>query len=106
MLAPYILTCLVHRPGKLAFVSIDMYKNGDGSLEDILREHQGEKEYDTIESYRASKVHKVISENASARPWPDVKSNSLYPVWVPPELGGANASEDTEAAVATYVMLA
>ncbi|KAK7177629.1 hypothetical protein DPSP01_002400 [Paraphaeosphaeria sporulosa] len=105
-LAPYILTCLITRPKRLVFVSSDMHQSGDGSLEDILWQQRGEKGYDPIKAYRASKVHAVIFAKAFARRWPEVKSNSLDPGWVPTKMGGANASGDTEAAVATYVMLA
>ncbi|KAL1599816.1 hypothetical protein SLS60_007621 [Paraconiothyrium brasiliense] len=105
-LAPYILTCLINRPKRLVFVSSDMHQSGDGSLEDILWRQRGEKGYDPIKAYRASKVHNVMFAKAFARRWADVKSNSLDPGWLPTKMGGANASGDTEAAVATYVMLA
>ena len=105
-LAPYILTCLIHRPKRLVFVSSDMHQSGDGSLEDILWQRRGEKEYDYIKAYRASKVHNVMFAKAFGRRWPDVKSNVLDPGWLPTKMGGASASGDVEAAVATYIMLA
>lgn len=105
-LAPYILTCLIDRPNRLVFVSSDMHQTGDGSLEDILWKERGEKGYDHVKAYRASKVHDVMFAKAFARRWPEVKSNSLDPGWVATKMGGADASGDIEAAVATYVMLA
>lgn len=104
--APYILTCLIARPKRLVFVSSDMHLGGDGSLEDILWQQRGEKGWDDIGAYSASKVHNVIFAKAFARRWPEVKSNSLDPGWLPTKMGGAHASGDTEAAVTTYVMLA
>ncbi|KAJ4288960.1 hypothetical protein N0V90_011302 [Kalmusia sp. IMI 367209] len=105
-LAPYILTCLTNRPKRLIFVSSDMHQSGDGSLDDILWQRRGEKEYDYIKAYRASKVHNVLFAKAFTRRWPDVKSNVLDPGWVPTKMGGERASGSTEAAVATYIMLA
>ncbi|KAF1968560.1 NAD(P)-binding protein [Bimuria novae-zelandiae CBS 107.79] len=105
-LAPYILTCLIKHPKRLVFVSSDMHQSGDDSLEDILWQRRGEKEYNDVKAYRASKVHNVIFAKAFGRRWPDVKSNSLDPGWLPTKMGGAHASGDVEAAVATYVMLA
>ncbi|KAL5466569.1 hypothetical protein PMIN06_000163 [Paraphaeosphaeria minitans] len=105
-LAPYILTCLIARLKRMVFVSSDMHQSGDGSLEDILWQQRGEKGYDPIKAYRASKVLNVMLAKAFARRWPEGKSNSLDPGWVPTKMGGTNASGDMEAAVATYVMLA
>ena len=105
-LAPYILTCLIDRPKRLVFVSSDMHRSGDSSLEDILWQQRGEKEYDTIEAYRASKVHNVMFAKAFARRWPEVKSNVLDPGWLPTKMGGSHATGDFEAAIATYIMLA
>lgn len=105
-LAPYILTCLINRPKRLVFVSSDMHQSGDASLEDIFWQQRGEKDYDYIKAYRASKVHNVMFAKAFGRRWPDTKSNALDPGWLPTKMGGASASGDTEAAVATYIMLA
>lgn len=105
-LAPYILTCLINRPKRLVFVSSDMHQSGDGSLEDILWQQRGEAGYDDIKAYRASKVHNVMLAKAFGRRWPEVYSNVLDPGWLPTKMGGAHASGDVEAAVATYILLA
>ena len=104
-LAPYILACLIHRPKRLVFLSSDMHRSGDSSLEDILWQQRGEEAYDTIEAYRASKIHNIMFAKAFARRWPDVKSNVLDPGWLPTKMGGPHATGDFEAAIATYVML-
>jgi len=105
-IAPYVLTCLMNRPKRLVFLSSEMHQGGDGSLNDILWKQRGEPQWNDIAAYRASKLHNVLFANAFARRWPDVKSNSMDPGWVPTKMGGASASGSAEAAVETYVMLA
>lgn len=94
-LAPYSLTCLVNKPKNLVFLSSQLHNSGDPSLRDIQQC-----------GYSDSKLHNTLLAFAFARYWPDVTVSSLDPGWVQTKMGGAGASDDIDAAVDTYVMLA
>lgn len=98
VLAPYILTATMKRPKRLVFVSSGMHRGG--------RHRLGQEGKLVGAGYSDTKLHDVMLANAFARRWKDVQSNSLDPGWVPTKMGGANAPDDIEAAVDTYVMLA
>ncbi|KAF2639466.1 NAD(P)-binding protein [Massarina eburnea CBS 473.64] len=105
-LAPYILTCLVDRPKRLVFLSSEMHRSGDASMEDILWTQRGERRWSDTTAYCNSKLHNVLFAKAFARQWPDVKSNALDPGWVATKMGGSGAPGSIEAAVQSYVLLA
>ncbi|KAH8911259.1 NAD(P)-binding protein [Coniochaeta sp. PMI_546] len=98
VLAPYILTATMKRPKRLVFVSSGMHLGG--------RHRLGQEGKLVGAGYSDTKLHDVMLANVFARRWKDVQSNSLDPGWVPTKMGGANAPDDIEAAVDTYVMLA
>lgn len=105
-LAPYILTALINKPKRLVFLSSQMHQSGWTSMDDVLWLQRGEAKYNDNEAYCASKLHNVVLAKAFARRWPEVKSNSLDPGWMPTKMGGASATGDFEDSIASYVYLA
>jgi NAD(P)-dependent dehydrogenase (short-subunit alcohol dehydrogenase family) len=105
-IAPYVLTNLINRPKRLVFLSSGLHFSGSPSMEDVLWLQRGESEYTEAAAYNASKLHNVMFAKAFARRWPDVKSNSMDPGWMPTKMGGSSATGDLEDSIATYVMLA
>lgn len=98
-LAPYILTCLMHKPKRLIYLSSGMHKQGRPNLEHFGNEGSGI-------SYSDSKLHVVMLSMAVARKWPDVLSNSIDPGWVPTKMGGRGAPDDLRKGYETQVWLA
>lgn len=95
-LAPYILTCLMHKPKRLIYLSSGMHLQG--SLNMDKRSSQV--------SYSDTKLHNVILSMAVARKWTDVYSNAVNPGWVPTKMGGAGAPDNLEKGFETQVWLA
>jgi NAD(P)-dependent dehydrogenase (short-subunit alcohol dehydrogenase family) len=89
VVAPYLLTALVHRPERLVYLSSDMHRGGrpdvDGS------DWSGQRE---TRSYSDSKLFVTTLAVALARRWPDVYSNAVDPGWVPTKMGGSGAPDD------------
>lgn len=106
VLAPYTLTCLMHRPKRLVYVSSGMHFSGDTSLKDLGFKQRGERGYSDSAAYSDSKLHIVMLTDAIAKRWKGVASNVLDPGWVATKMGGAHASGDLEAGVKTYIDLA
>lgn len=98
-LAPYILTCLVQRPGRLIYLSSDMHMYGRFQPEDfrIGSSHT---------NYSNSKLHVVMLCKAVARKWTDVYANAVDPGWVPTKMGGQGAPDDLQKGYETQVWLA
>lgn len=98
-LAPYILTCLIHRPRRLIYIASDMHLQGNPSLAKI-RSNIGSV------SYSDSKFYVVLLMKAIARKWPDVCANAVDPGWVPTKMGGPSATDDLEKGCETQAWLA
>ena len=98
-LAPYILTCLIHKPKRLIYLSSGMHKQGDASLKNFALDNNQI-------SYGDSKLHNVILCMAVSRRWPDVYSNAVNPGWVPTKMGGRGAPDDLGKGVETQAWLA
>jgi NAD(P)-dependent dehydrogenase (short-subunit alcohol dehydrogenase family) len=98
-LAPYILTCLVHKPGRLIYMSSGMHLQGNPDLERLTSERVGA-------SYPDSKLHDVILCMAVARKWPGVYANAVDPGWVPTKMGGSGAPDSLEKGYQTQAWLA
>lgn len=81
-LAPYVLTCLMHRPKRLVFMSSSMHQGDNGSMDDVLWVKRGENAWNDIAAYSASKLHNIMFAKAFAKRWPEVKANALDPGWV------------------------
>jgi NAD(P)-dependent dehydrogenase (short-subunit alcohol dehydrogenase family) len=96
-LAPYILTCLIHKPKRLVYLSSGMHLSGNPDLNRL----------DTGRvSYSDSKLHDVILAKAVARKWPHVFSNAVDPGWVPTRMGGKGAPGNLRKGFETQVWLA
>jgi NAD(P)-dependent dehydrogenase (short-subunit alcohol dehydrogenase family) len=82
-LAPYILTCLMHKPtSRLLYMSSDSHYGGDESLRNVTQSH----------SYSDSKLHDTMLANAFARRWGDeIQVVSMHPGWVRTKMGGSMA---------------
>lgn len=98
-LAPYVLTCLMHKPSRLIYLSSGLHLQGRPNFEGFS--------LDTNRiSYSDSKLHNVMLSVAVARQWPDVYSNAVNPGWVPTKMGGKGAPDDLQKGYETQVWLA
>lgn len=96
-LAPYILTALIHKPGRIIYLASRMHFHGSPDLGNL----------DTGRvRYADSKLHNLILAKAVARRWPEVYSNAVDPGWVPTKMGGAGAPDDLQKGFETQVWLA
>jgi NAD(P)-dependent dehydrogenase (short-subunit alcohol dehydrogenase family) len=90
-LAPYLLTALIERPGRLIFLSSGMHRGGTAALRDI---DWIERRWDASQAYSDSKLYVTALALAIARCWPDVLSHAVDPGWVPTKMGGPGAPDD------------
>lgn len=98
-IAPYLLTSLMYKPGRLIYLSSGMHLQGDTTLKSL----EGTK---PRVSYSDSKLHDLILAKAVARKWSDIHSNAVDPGWVPTKMGGVGAPDDLEKGYQTQVWLA
>jgi NAD(P)-dependent dehydrogenase (short-subunit alcohol dehydrogenase family) len=75
-LASYMLTALIHRPGRLVYLSSGLHRGGEGSLDDLDWTQRG---WDPAKAYAESKLQVVALAFAVARRWPRVLSNAVDP---------------------------
>ncbi|KAL0944811.1 short-chain dehydrogenase reductase sdr [Colletotrichum truncatum] len=106
VMAPYLLTALLNKPKRIIYISSGLHRNGDTAFNDPTWVERGEAAWNEDQAYFDSKLHVSTLANAVARLWPDVKSNSVDPGWVPTKMGGQSATDSAEPGIATYVMLA
>jgi len=97
--APYILTCLVKRPGRLIYLTSGMHQQGRSKLESF-------KTNISRITYSDSKLHVLMLCKAVARRWPQVYANAVDPGWVPTKMGGRGAPDDLQKGYETQVWLA
>lgn len=100
VVAPYLLTALVHRPSRLVYLSSGMHRGGRpdvGRIDGTAR---------AVCSYSDSKLFVAALGAALARLWPDVLSNVVDPGWVPTRMGGPGAPDDLRLGHVTQVWLA
>jgi NAD(P)-dependent dehydrogenase (short-subunit alcohol dehydrogenase family) len=102
-LAPYVLTALIERPGRLVYLSSGLHHSGEGSLPDI---DWTKRRWDSARAYAESKLHAVALAFAAARRWPDVLSNAVDPGWVRTRMGGPSAPLDLDTGQRTQSWLA
>ena len=103
VLAPYVLTALMHRPDRLVYLSSGMHTGGDPSLDDP---QWSARRWNGSQAYADTKFHDVLLAFGVARHWPDVLSNALTPGWVPTRMGGPGAPDDLEQGHLTQAWLA
>jgi short-chain dehydrogenase/reductase SDR len=101
VVAPYALTALIDRPGRLIYVSSMLHKDGRGDLDGI--DWSGVK---ANRSYADSKLLVAALAFHVARLWPDVVTNAVCPGWMPTRMGGPDAPGDLRDGRATQVWLA
>jgi NAD(P)-dependent dehydrogenase (short-subunit alcohol dehydrogenase family) len=102
-LAPYILTCLIHPPERLIYLSSSLHRSGDFTLKDITWK---ERPWSGYNAYADSKLHNTILAFAVARKWPQIYANAVEPGWVATKMGGPGAPDSLEDAPKTQVWLA
>lgn len=103
VLAPYLLTARITRPGRLIYLSSGMHMGGHPSLDDP---QWTKRRWSGSQAYSDSKLFDVLLAFGVARRWPSVLSNALEPGWVPTKMGGRGAPGDLAAGAATQVWLA
>jgi len=102
-LAPYILTAAIKMPKRLVYLSSGMHYGAGSHLDDMLWE---KRRWNGSQAYAETKFQDVLLAFAVARMFPEVKSNSLEPGWVPTKMGGAGAPDDIDKAHRTQAWLA
>ena len=100
VVAPYLLTALLPRPGRLVWLSSGSHFGGRASLDGV------DWDGNLAGSYSDSKLYVTTLAAAVARLWPDVPSNAVDPGWVPTRMGGPGAPDDLEPGHVTQVWLA
>lgn len=102
-LAPYLLTALIERPGRLVYLTSGLHRGGEGSLRDL---DWTQRRWDGGQAYAESKLHVVALALALARRWPGVLSNAVDPGWVRTRMGGPGAPVDLDTGQRTQSWLA
>jgi NAD(P)-dependent dehydrogenase (short-subunit alcohol dehydrogenase family) len=102
-LAPYVLTALIEKPGRLVYLSSGMHRGADANLHDLTWQKRS---WSGSQAYAESKLHDVLLAFAMARRWPGVPSNALEPGWVATRMGGPSAPDDLDQGRRTQVWLA
>lgn len=102
-LAPYVLTALIRKPERLAYLSSGLHESGDSSLVDVTWE---KRQWNGFQAYSDSKLHDMLLAFTIARRWPEVLSNAVEPGWVPTKMGGPGATDDLQQGHLTQVWLA
>jgi NAD(P)-dependent dehydrogenase (short-subunit alcohol dehydrogenase family) len=107
VVAPYLLTALIHRPRRLIYLSSGMHRGGRFGLGGLGGDG-GRVGPGTVPrvSYSDSKLYVTALAAAVARLWPDVLSNAVDPGWVPTKMGGPGAPDDLRLGHVTQEWLA
>ena len=103
VVAPYVLTALAPRPGRLVYLTSGLESQGRAALDDLQWERRP---WDGMQAYSDSKLHDVVLAFAVARLWPDVRTTAVDPGWIKTRMGGPNAEDEVEDGAATQVWLA
>jgi NAD(P)-dependent dehydrogenase (short-subunit alcohol dehydrogenase family) len=103
VLAAYVLTALVDRPGRMVYLSSGMHRGGTPSLDDV---EWTRRRWNGPQAYSDTKLFDVVLAFGMSRRWPDVLSHAVEPGWVATKMGGSGAPDDLEAAPVTQCWLA
>jgi NAD(P)-dependent dehydrogenase (short-subunit alcohol dehydrogenase family) len=103
VLAAYVLTALVDRPGRLVYLSSGMHRGGTPSIDDV---EWTKRRWNGAQAYSDTKLFDVTLAFTMARRWPDVLSSAVEPGWVATKMGGPGAPDDLQAAPVTQCWLA
>ena len=103
VLAPYVLTALMRKPGRLVYMSSGMHLGGDPSLSDP---QWAARRWNGSRAYSDTKLHDMLLAFGVARRWPDVLVNAVSPGWVATRMGGRGAPDDLDQAHRTQAWLA
>jgi NAD(P)-dependent dehydrogenase (short-subunit alcohol dehydrogenase family) len=98
-LAPYILTCRIHKPQRLIYLSSGLHLQGRARLDNFKKD-------DGRIRYSDSKLHVLMLAMEAARRWPGVYSNAVDPGWVPTKMGGQGAPDNLQQGYETQAWLA
>src|SRR5690554_25071 len=101
--APFVLTALMARPGRLVYLTSGLEADGRLSLDDL---QWREREWSGMQAYSDSKLHDVMLAFAVARLWPGTLATAVDPGWIKTRLGGPNAWDEVSDGAATQVWLA
>jgi NAD(P)-dependent dehydrogenase (short-subunit alcohol dehydrogenase family) len=102
-LAPYMLTALIERPGRLVYLSSGLHRGGEGSLGDL---DWTKRPWNPARAYAESKLHVIALAFALARRWEQVLSNAVDPGWARTKMGGPGAPVDVDTGQRTQSWLA
>jgi NAD(P)-dependent dehydrogenase (short-subunit alcohol dehydrogenase family) len=103
VLAPYLLTALIDRPGRLVYLGSGMHRGGTPSVADL---NWNRRQWNGSQAYSDSKLYDAVLAFAIARRWPDVLSNAVEPGWVATKMGGPSAPDDLSLGPVTQAWLA
>jgi NAD(P)-dependent dehydrogenase (short-subunit alcohol dehydrogenase family) len=96
-IAPFVLTALMEKPGRLVYLSSGMHRGGSTDLDRLTR---------GTGSYSDSKLWVTALAMAFASRWDGTVSHAVDPGWVPTDMGGRGAPDDLTAGHETQVWLA
>ena len=103
VLAPYLLTALMDRPGRLIYLTSGLEGQGRVELDDLQRERR---RWNGMSAYSDSKLCDILLAFAMARRWPEVRSNAVDPGWIRTRMGGPGAPDPLPLGAETPVWLA
>jgi NAD(P)-dependent dehydrogenase (short-subunit alcohol dehydrogenase family) len=89
VVAPYLLTALIHRPERLIYLSSGMHYSGHARVDRLDRTGRR-----ATGSYSNSKLFVTALMALVASHWSGTLSNAVDPGWVPTRMGGAGAPDD------------
>lgn len=103
VLAPYLLTAWMHRPGRIVYLTSGLQQGAGTDLSDL---DWVRRPWDGFQAYCESKLFDATLAAAVARRWPQVCATSASPGWVPTDMGGAGAPDDLAEGSRTQAWLA
>ncbi|KAA9394532.1 SDR family NAD(P)-dependent oxidoreductase [Kocuria coralli] len=101
VVAPYLLTAALDRPGRLIYLSSSMHRGGSPDLTGA--DWGGD---DGRHSYSDSKLFVTALMAAVAERWEGTIAHAVDPGWVPTRMGGPSASDDLRLGHVTQAWLA